>query len=105
MQKKTYFACTEAINYHVFKYKKRCELSVFELLLSFYFVRLRECDFDSILCIFLFLFYFVILDIDDCVPNHCEHGATCNDHVNGYSCDCPNGYSGFNCQIGIFSIK
>ena len=30
-------------------------------------------------------------DIDDCESNPCQHGGTCTDLVNGFSCDCPPG--------------
>jgi len=35
---------------------------------------------------------------DRCSPNPCNNGATCINEKNGYSCLCPSGYSGANCQ-------
>ena len=38
------------------------------------------------------------LDIDECNPNPCLNGAVCVDGINGYSCVCPAGFSGINCE-------
>ena len=42
-----------------------------------------------------------ITDIDDCEPNPCEHGGTCTDGVNSYTCECVDGYTGVNCETGM----
>jgi len=39
-------------------------------------------------------------DIDECVNNLCDHGATCVDQVNGYSCLCVPGYTDTHCETG-----
>ena len=39
-------------------------------------------------------------DIDECKPKPCLNGATCQDKVNGYKCECAPGYTGTNCQTG-----
>ncbi len=32
-------------------------------------------------------------------PDQCKNGATCtNDNMGGYTCTCPNGYTGINCD-------
>ena len=41
-----------------------------------------------------------IADIDDCVNHTCEHGGSCVDGVNDYSCNCLAGYTGHRCEIG-----
>ena len=33
-------------------------------------------------------------DFDECASNPCQHGATCNDQVNMYTCTCAPGYTG-----------
>ena len=45
------------------------------------------------MCVFSFP-----LDIDECNPNPCLNGAVCVDGINGYSCVCPAGFSGINCE-------
>ena len=41
-----------------------------------------------------------IAAIDDCEPNSCEHGGTCTDGVDSYTCECADGYTGVNCETG-----
>ena len=38
-------------------------------------------------------------DIDDCTPNPCKNNATCTDGLASYSCNCPKGFTGINCEI------
>ena len=33
-------------------------------------------------------------DIDECESNPCQNGAACTDAVNGYTCQCRDGYEG-----------
>ncbi|KAL4228457.1 hypothetical protein ACF0H5_011504 [Mactra antiquata] len=40
-------------------------------------------------------------DIDDCKPQPCQNGGTCNDQINGYNCTCIPGYTGNVCQTDI----
>ena len=47
---------------------------------------------------------YLLLDIDDCVSNLCEHGATCVDGVTEYTCSCALGYSGTYCETGIVTV-
>ena len=48
------------------------------------------------------------LDIDECESNPCQHGGTCEDGENSYSCTCNLGYMGMDCETGkiahIFKI-
>ena len=58
-------------------------------------------DFDSYHVIKKFLKTLTFsLDIDDCDPNHCENGGTCQDRINAYLCSCAPGYTGNNCEKG-----
>ncbi|MFE8596283.1 LamG-like jellyroll fold domain-containing protein [Archangium violaceum] len=35
---------------------------------------------------------------NDCSPNPCQNGGTCVDGVNSYTCQCPSGWTGTNCE-------
>ena len=39
-------------------------------------------------------------DIDDCDTNPCLNGGTCQDEVNGYTCNCVAGFNGATCNNG-----
>ena len=38
-------------------------------------------------------------NVDDCSPNPCLNGGTCTDGVNNYTCTCPAGFTGTNCEM------
>ena len=38
-------------------------------------------------------------NIDECDSNPCRNGATCQDGINGYTCDCVAGYEGRHCGV------
>ena len=40
-----------------------------------------------------------ILDIDDCKNNPCRNNGTCVDGIAAYTCNCPVGFSGTDCEI------
>lgn len=40
-------------------------------------------------------------DINDCSPDPCASTGTCQDQVNGYMCDCDDGYDGTLCDNNI----
>ena len=41
----------------------------------------------------------LILDINDCDPNPCDHDETCTDLLNDYNCTCHDGWTGKDCDI------
>jgi len=40
-------------------------------------------------------------NIDDCDPNPCLNGGTCTDGVDAYTCSCPEGYAGDDCETPL----
>ncbi|KAJ7312106.1 hypothetical protein JRQ81_006447 [Phrynocephalus forsythii] len=43
-------------------------------------------------------------NINDCASNPCANGGTCVDGVLRYSCLCPSGWSGSNCQAPLYLL-
>lgn len=41
-------------------------------------------------------------DINDCLGNQCQNGATCIDLIGAYSCQCSAGFEGDLCENGKF---
>ena len=39
-------------------------------------------------------------DVDECLSSPCQNGGTCNNLENIYTCNCPTGTAGYNCQTG-----
>ena len=39
--------------------------------------------------------------MNECSSNPCQNSGTCNDGVNGYTCDCVLGFVGTACETGI----
>ena len=50
--------------------------------------------------------YSLTLDKNECVPNPCQHGASCTDGCSDYTCSCKHGFIGKACQFfaGILNI-
>ena len=58
------------------------------------------CHYTYLSELLLDLYVFQYLDIDECQSDPCQNSATCNDHINGYTCNCTDGYTGSNCESG-----
>ena len=52
------------------------------------------------LCLTLAPYMTIATDINECAPNPCQNGGTCEDLVNDFNCACVAGYSGENCENG-----
>ena len=48
--------------------------------------------------------YLLNTELDECDSSPCKHGATCNDLLNDFTCDCLPGYAGSVCEAGEFHI-
>ena len=42
-----------------------------------------------------------LLEVVECVSEPCVNGGTCVEGFNQYSCECPIGWEGVQCEIGI----
>jgi len=42
-------------------------------------------------------------DFDECGSSPCQHGATCADGINRFTCGCAAGYTGILCETGEIS--
>ena len=42
------------------------------------------------------------LDIDDCKDTPCNNGGTCQDGIASYTCVCPLGFEGTDCELSAF---
>ena len=42
----------------------------------------------------------ISVDHDDCDPNPCQNGATCQNLINDYKCTCIEGWEGKTCTEG-----
>ena len=45
------------------------------------------------------------VDIDDCIPSPCYFGGKCHDELNGFSCECKDGFLGYGCEAVVRQCK
>jgi hypothetical protein len=41
-----------------------------------------------------------VTEVDECESDPCQNGGTCKDESKEYTCTCPSGYRGDNCETG-----
>lgn len=44
----------------------------------------------------------IILDVNECESNPCQNGGVCDDGVDGYVCNCTDGYIGLACETSEY---
>ena len=67
------------------------------------------CGFDNTHCKLQFCYAFIGIIIcvpfshylDECASSPCQNGGNCQDSINMYSCICPDGFTGVNCETNI----
>jgi len=47
--------------------------------------------------------YYVTVDVDECLDGPCLNGGTCINNAGSYTCRCPIGYTGMNCETGKYA--
>ena len=71
------------------------------LILYFPFTFMTKRFFLSLMFFFFFLFFFFFFsEIDLCASHPCENTGTCKNFRTYYTCSCPPGFQGVNCETG-----
>ncbi len=52
-----------------------------------------------------FIFCVLFPDINECSSSPCLNGGVCLDGIDGYTCNCLAGFTGFNCEISMYTSK
>ena len=58
-----------------------------------------------VICIitnYIYCYFHLELDINECISNPCLNGGNCTDQVNGFTCSCVPGFSGTRCETGYW---
>lgn len=58
---------------------------------------------SEVMFIFL-LFFFSLSDIRECDNRPCQNNARCRELPGSYECICPDGFTGINCETGIYVL-
>ncbi len=66
---------------------------------------LSEQRYDRIVKYCAWYTFTSLADINECGSNPCENEGTCTDVPNGYTCVCESGYTGDECQTGIYNYN
>ena len=56
------------------------------------------------LCIYAYILHMfdLIIDVDNCSPNHCQNSGECKDGIDSFTCSCPDGFIGDLCETGDY---
>ena len=62
----------------------------------------EQWSFDQFFHSYLWSLHLVgfFTDIDECMSEPCQNGASCVDDINSYNCTCAAGFEGSNCENG-----
>jgi len=55
----------------------------------------------GVLCNVCIASVWTVADFDDCATTPCLNGGTCVDQIGYYTCTCPGGYTGAQCQTAV----
>ena len=78
-------------------------ISFFDFIFSFYLHDQKILIVSMVLfCFFFnfFIFLFFFPEIDLCASHPCENNGTCKNFRTYYTCSCPPGFQGVNCETG-----
>ena len=72
--------CSSSMGHYVFKIRIRYQL----------------VGYNYLSCVFL-----IFIDINDCMGEPCNNGGTCTDGIATYTCTCPDGFTGRDCETSM----
>ena len=76
-------------------------ISFFDFIFSFYLHDQKILIVSMVLFFFIFCFFcFFFPEIDLCASHPCENNGTCKNFRTYYTCSCPPGFQGVNCETG-----
>lgn len=68
--------------------------------ISTQFVSFNKYSWYYSLLLTVLLYIFSCIDVDECMASPCKNGGKCKNLLGSYTCYCPTGVLGKNCEIG-----